>query len=926
MTQVGLNGGNSGDGGTDGIGTAGSGGSNGDGGEGGSSSGSPVGGSGGGVRYVAEGTNSFDVVETGGNGSAGTTAVSSSTISSGGGGGGAAVFVSTANTEVANAGTLQGGNGGNGGSSDFGGGGGGGGGGDGIIFSSGGLFNNAGGAVAGGNGGNGGTGLGPGLGGGGGGGGAGVVGANLTIFNSGTISGGSGGAGDTLEGSPSANGAAIQFTGGTNTLILENGSVLIGNIEIDGTGSVSLDQSTAQTLSNTITGAGSVIQDGSGTLTLSGANTYSGGTTIEGGNTLNVTTSTALGTGAVTFEDGTLQAGANGLDIANAMTVDSTGTIDNNGNSTTLSGPIGGTGALIFTGAGTTTLAGSNTYTGGSTIEGGSTLNVITNTALGTGAVIFENGTLQVGVNGLNIANAITVDSTGTIDNNGNSTILSGPIAGTGSLVKQGSGLAILNGNSSGFAGTTTIDGGTLEVGDAADPGAVLGGDVAVNAGAQLRGHGTIGGNVTNDGAVFPGGTIGILTVDGNYTQNSGGTLNIEITPNTVAGTGYDQLQVTGSANLAGTLAVQVDSGTYSVGSQYDILTASGGVTGKFTAYSYTPAFAAYLTPTVSYGADDVTLELTPTPASQSADPSAALAFASGRIYVASNFAQDGALFDALSAPLNGTEAAGDGTDQGYWLHGLGSFGQANGYDINAQGYVVGKGFGVSPNLVLGLAVSNLYTATNGDDSSVDGTSFGLLGYGIYTRDRLTVSGSAGAGHLAETLSRGLPSLGETATAASNGAYEAAALRMQYALLTGPGFFVTPYGSAAYLHTNLGSATETGAGILDLRYDAMTTSLAELGAGVTAGLDLPVAYGTLTPWVQLGGAGTLGNPHVRDVETLGTFTAGETALAAPVGAFTPAVGVALTGHGPWRLAAIWGGQFGSTTSVENFNLEGRYVW
>jgi hypothetical protein len=76
----------------------------------------------------------------------------------------------------------------------------------------------------------------------------------------------------------------------------------------------------------------------------------------------------------------------------------------------------------------------------------------------------------------------------------------------------------------------------------------------------------------------------------------------------------------------------------------------------------------------------------------------------------------------------------------------------------------------------------------------------------------------------------------------------------------------------------------------------------------------------------MGGEGTLGNPHVRDVETLGSFNVGETALAAPVGAFTPAVGVELSGHAPWRLAATWGGQFGSATSVENFSVEGRYVW
>jgi hypothetical protein len=70
----------------------------------------------------------------------------------------------------------------------------------------------------------------------------------------------------------------------------------------------------------------------------------------------------------------------------------------------------------------------------------------------------------------------------------------------------------------------------------------------------------------------------------------------------------------------------------------------------------------------------------------------------------------------------------------------------------------------------------------------------------------------------------------------------------------------------------------------------------------------------------------LATPNVSDTEVLGSFSAGETALAAPVGAFTPAAGVELTGHGPWRLAAAWGGQFGSATSAENFSLKGRYVW
>jgi hypothetical protein len=206
-------------------------------------------------------------------------------------------------------------------------------------------------------------------------------------------------------------------------------------------------------------------------------------------------------------------------------------------------------------------------------------------------------------------------------------------------------------------------------------------------------------------------------------------------------------------------------------------------------------------------------------------------------------------------APLNGAGTAGTDTDRGYWLHGLGSFGQANGFDFNEKGSVIGKGFTILPNLILGGGVSNFYTATSGGGSTVNGNSFGALVYGIYTAGQATVSASAMAGHLGTNISRGLPTLGETAKAASNGAYEAAALRMQYNLLSGPRFFVAPYVSVSYLHTGLGSAQETGAGILDLHYDAMSTSLAELGAGVSGGLSTPVKYGTLTAWAGLGGPG-----------------------------------------------------------------------
>jgi hypothetical protein len=48
------------------------------------------------------------------------------------------------------------------------------------------------------------------------------------------------------------------------------------------------------------------------------------------------------------------------------------------------------------------------------------------------------------------------------------------------------------------------------------------------------------------------------------------------------------------------------------------------------------------------------------------------------------------------------------------------------------------------------------------------------------------------------------------------------------------------------------------------------------------------------------------NPHIRHTEVLGSFSAGEIVLSAPVGG----------------LASVWGGQFDSAASTENFSLEG----
>jgi autotransporter-associated beta strand protein len=171
------------------------------------------------------------------------------------------------------------------------------------------------------------------------------------------------------------------------------------------------------TQSGAITGAGSVTKTGAGTLLLNGANTYSGGTTISDG-TLAITSTNAVGTGAVSISSGaTLNMGSLNLGLAGTFagrisgpgTVTTTGAF-NNGSATnfTHSFGLGGTAALNHSGTGTLTLTGASTYTGATTIS---------------------NGTVRV--NGSIANSATTVNSGGTLAGSGSVSTLTVNAGGT---------------------------------------------------------------------------------------------------------------------------------------------------------------------------------------------------------------------------------------------------------------------------------------------------------------------------------------------------------------------------------------------------------------------------------------------------------------------------------------------------------------
>ena len=72
-----------------------------------------------------------------------------------------------------------------------------------------------------------------------------------------------------------------------------------------------------------------------------------------------------------------------------------------------------------------------------------------------------------------------------------------------------------------------------LEIGDADHPEASLLGPVTIGSEGKLEGHGTIGGDVANlDGGVLsPGGSIGTLTLGGDYSQRREQPAAIEVSP-----------------------------------------------------------------------------------------------------------------------------------------------------------------------------------------------------------------------------------------------------------------------------------------------------------------------------------------------------------------------------------------------------------
>jgi len=173
------------------------------------------------------------------------------------------------------------------------------------------------------------------------------------------------------------------------------------------------------------------------------------------------------------------------------------------------------------------------------------TLDSPTNEFTGIVAITSADSTTLVDMNDLQLE-AAELAATLTLFVNGSVT-QSGPFSGVGGITFEGPGTLILSHDNT-YTGPTVVNDGMLRI----DGSTAHASDIFVNSGVTLRGNGTVNGGiqVASGGTIDPGLTTGILnTHDVSYA--AGSTFSVQI-DDLGAGSGYDQINVSGEVSLDG--------------------------------------------------------------------------------------------------------------------------------------------------------------------------------------------------------------------------------------------------------------------------------------------------------------------------------------------------------------------------------------
>ena len=384
-------------------------------------------------------------------------------------------------------------------------------------------------------------------------------------------------------------GKTTAFTLSGSTLTLSDGTIItsattaggaitdtIGNaLTLTGSNTASLGSGHNLTVSGNITGTGSLTKTGDGGLYLTGSNSQSGATYITAGNVRTGAGGGSTGSNNYAFGTGDVVVSGSGT-----LTIRNDSTVANNLT-------LGGVGWAVSNAS----LFGSFASSGATAVVSGS-ISLSSDTAISTwgstgvtGSKLSLTGPINLGSRRLTFTQTVTDTTARTWIEVG------GAIAGTGSVIVDGTANVYLNGANS-YSGGTTIQTGTVHVGNATALGT---GSATLNAGVlNLNGQSlTIGALSGSSGALITSlvsgsasitsNTAAQTTYAGRITDGAGvvsltkeGSGSLFLTgSNSQTGTTY----VTGGNLRTGSGGTSTDSNNFALGTGDVVVSGSGTLT-----------------------------------------------------------------------------------------------------------------------------------------------------------------------------------------------------------------------------------------------------------------------------------------------------------------------------------------------------------
>jgi len=334
---------------------------------------------------------------------------------------------------------------------------------------------------------------------------------------------------NTYTGATSISSSVLTITGtlgNTAVSVASIGTLNLNNANAVSQNTLSTAGTVTENVNNALSGTAKLTVTG-GTTTLSNSNNYTGATTLSAG-TLNLQAAGAISASALTYSGGTLN-----ISVPNGLS---------------------GSSSLSVTGS-TLTLSIANNYTGGTTLGGG-TLNLALGSAIGTGPLAINTGTLLASSAPVTINNPVTIGG-------------AAPTIGAGTNITFGnSGSVTVKTNSTVSVNNNTTFAGNVYLSDAAATGRslTLAGSGAVTISGAIANFNGSAGTASSFGYSGAGSLTlsGANTFTGSTTLNSaGGTLNVTAASKLGAGS----LTVSNSSTGAGTTTTLNLNSAQSVGS-----------------------------------------------------------------------------------------------------------------------------------------------------------------------------------------------------------------------------------------------------------------------------------------------------------------------------------------------------------------------